>query len=152
MNPTADRLRQLAEQYGIRDIYVFGSRAKEIAEHVAAPSAGSDTQASGTRSSEAQTSDVDLAVQPLSGRELEPNDRVRLTDELERLFGAERVDLVVLSEARAFLATEVVKGELLYTSDAGAQAEHELYVLRRAADLAPFQRERVRLILTEGAR
>jgi uncharacterized protein len=152
MNPTADRLRQLAEQYGIRDIYVFGSRAKEVAARVAGRSAGADTQASGTRPPEARASDVDLAVQPLSGRELGPNDRVRLTDDLERLLGARRVDLVVLSEARAFLATEVVKGELLYTSDAGAQAEHELYVLRRAADLAPFQRERVRLILTEGAR
>jgi hypothetical protein len=152
MKPTADQLRQLAEQCGIRDIYVFESRATEIADRVAGRSAGSDTQASGTCPSEARASDVDLAVQPLPGRELGPSHRVRLTDELERLFGAHRVDLVVLSEARAFLATEVVKGELLYTSDAGAQAEHELYVLRRAADLAPFQRERVRLILTEGAR
>jgi hypothetical protein len=95
---------------------------------------------------------VDVAVQPARGHSLDAQDRVRLTLELEDLFGAPRVDLVVLSEARPFLAVDVIRGELLYTSNPDAQAEHELYVLRRAADLAPFEQERIRMILEEGAR
>jgi len=145
MNRSADDLASLAARYGVRDLYVFGSRAQEIAERVRG-----GQEAAGE--AHAPTSDVDIAVQPIGGHELGPREKVRLADELERLFGARRVDLVILGEAGAFLATEVVQGELLYTSDQRAQAEHELYVLRRAADLAPFRRERVRLILTEGAR
>jgi len=79
-------------------------------------------------------------------------DRVRIANELEGLFGVARVDLVVLSEAPSILAVEVIRGELLYTSDPLAQAEHELYVLRRAADLAHFQHERVEQIFTSRAR
>jgi hypothetical protein len=77
---------------------------------------------------------------------------VRLAIELEDLFGVPRVDLVVLLEASALLAVEVIRGELLHTSDPLAQAEHELYILRREADLAPFRRERVQQILKHGAR
>ncbi|HUE96702.1 MAG TPA: hypothetical protein VMN39_08585 [Longimicrobiaceae bacterium] len=47
---------------------------------------------------------------------------------------------------------DVLRGELLFTADPRAQAEHELYLLRRVADLAPFQRERVRSVLRSGAR
>jgi hypothetical protein len=58
------------------------------------------------------------------------------------------VDLVVLPEADPFLALDVIRGELLTCADADAQAEDELYVLRRAGDLARFARERWRLILS----
>jgi hypothetical protein len=67
--------------------------------------------------------------------------------ELEDLFGAGRVDLVSLPEASPFLAVEIILGELLYEVDADRTAEYELFVLRRAADLAPFERERVRGVL-----
>jgi uncharacterized protein len=142
MEPLARQLQHLAARYGLRDIYVFGSRAQEIAARVA----GESPEAV------APESDVDVAVQPLPGRALDVHERVRLTIELEDLLASPRVDLVVLSEARSLLAVEVIRGELLYTADPLAQAEHELYILRRAADLAPFQRERVRQILSEGAR
>jgi len=46
----------------------------------------------------------------------------------------------------------VIRGELLYSSNPLAQAEHELYVLRRAADLAPLLRARTHAILHEGVR
>lgn len=136
MEAIADRLRPLAERYGVRDIYVFGSRAGAIVGRAPAP----------------VRSDLDVAVQPLPARSLSARNRVRLTGALEELFEVPRVDLVVLAEASPFLAVEVVSGELLYTSDPRAQAEHELYILRRAADLAPFQRERTRQILSAGAR
>ena len=140
----AEQLEQIARRFAIRDVYAFGSRAGEIRGRVA-------------RDRELETafgssSDVDLAVQPYDAEAFTASDRARLVAALEDLFGAPRVDLVVLSEAPVLLATEVVRGELLYTADPLAQAEHELYLLRRAADLAPFLRERVEQILTHGAR
>lgn len=142
METLSRELERIALRYDIRDVYVFGSRAEEISRRF------SGHELVTPRS----PSDVDLAVQPCWGRRLDAPDRVRLTIELEDLFEAPRVDLVVLSEASPFLAVDVVRGELLYTADPRAQAEHELYILRRAADLAPFQRERIRQILTGGAR
>lgn len=142
MNPAFAALPELAARYGLRDIYAFGSRAREIVQGAARNEAGRPPSGS----------DLDIGVQPQPGRRLSARARVRLAGELEQLFDVPRVDLVVLAEARPFLAVEVVSGELLYTSDPLAQAEHELYVLRRAADLAPFQRERVRAVLSSGAR
>jgi SNF2 family DNA or RNA helicase len=57
-------------------------------------------------------------------------------------------DVVVLDEANPFLALDVIRGELLYCEDADEQAEYDLYVLRRATDLEPFERQRIRQILT----
>lgn len=140
-----EALAGIADRYGLRDIYVFGSRTREVAARVRGRSDARPEEGS-------EGSDIDLAVQPLRERELTAQERVKLTDDLERLLEAPRVDLVVLSEASSLLAVDVVRGELLYSSDELAQAEHELYVLRRAADLAPHQRERVRTILHEGGR
>ena len=41
----------------------------------------------------------------------------------------------------AFLAADVVRGEFLAATDLDAEAEAQLYYLRRAADLAPLLRE-----------
>jgi hypothetical protein len=49
--------------------------------------------------------------------------------------------------ADPFLAAEIVRGERLYARDACEADEYDLYVLRRAGDLAPFERERMALIL-----
>ncbi|MGH7502790.1 MAG: nucleotidyltransferase domain-containing protein [Longimicrobiales bacterium] len=142
MDSLAGTLERIAQRYHIRDIYVFGSRAAEISRRVAGQESDAPRSAS----------DVDMGVQPVRGRRLDAPDRVRLAIEFEDLFGASRVDLVVLAEARPFLAVDVVRGELLYSADLRAQAEQELYILRRAGDLASFQRERVHQILTGGGR
>jgi hypothetical protein len=83
-------------------------------------------------------SDVDIGIQPERDRHLPARERVELTLALEDLLGVERVDLVVLPEANAFLAAEIVRGELLYARDLDQEAETQLYYLRRAGDLAPF--------------
>ncbi len=80
-----------------------------------------------------------------------PEKRVNLSMELEDLFQAGRIDLVLLPEAEPFLALDIVRGELLYTGDPDRQARYELFALRRAGDLLPFKRERTRTILEEGA-
>jgi predicted nucleotidyltransferase len=92
-------------------------------------------------------SDVDIGVLP--GRDLPVGERVGLMQALEDLFGAARVDLVILPEADPFLAANVVRGERLYAENEYRADEYDLYVLRRAGDLAPLERERMALILGE---
>ncbi|GAB4526179.1 MAG: hypothetical protein Kow0063_00110 [Anaerolineae bacterium] len=59
------------------------------------------------------------------------------------------VDLVCSPEADPFLAANVVHGERLYARDEYEADEYDLYVLRRAGDLIPLERERMALILGE---
>ncbi len=132
-----DHLKALSARFDIVALYVFGSRATEIVSHLR----GQEV------SPEVPESDVDIGVQPAVGRRLAAEERVRLTLDLEDLLGVKRVDLIVLPEADPFLALDVVRGELLCCADPDAQAEEELYVLRRAADLAPYAHEGWRLIL-----
>lgn len=127
----------LCRRYGIEALYVFGSRASEIACLIR----------SGQRVSEETTSDVDIGVLPRPGVPLDAHMKVRLMAELEDLLGVGRVDLVSLPETSAFLAVDIVRGELVYEADPVRSAEYELYVLRRAGDLAPFERERIHHIL-----
>ncbi len=65
---------------------------------------------------------------------------------LEDLFGVSRVDLVVLPEADPFLAANIIRGDRLYAQNEHAADEYDLYVLRRAGDLAPLERERLDLL------
>ena len=127
-------LEALAAKYRLLAIYVFGSRGEEVAARVA----GSPVVAAHP------DSDVDVGVEPLRGCGLTATDRVRIAQRLETLLGAHRVDLIILPEANAFLAADVVRGELLLATDLDAEAEVQLYYLRRAADLAPLLREQWR--------
>ena len=73
--------------------------------------------------------------------------KVQLAQALEDLFESSRVDLVVLPEADSFLAAEVIRGERLFVDDEDQADEYDLYVLRRAGDLLPLERERMALVL-----
>ena len=128
-----EELKQISDRYGISTIYVFGSRAKEIASRLRGEEA----------SSSYPQSDVDTGIQLNMGRLLSAQDKIQLTIELEDLFSAPRVDLLVLSEVKPFLALDILRGELLYCRDLDEQARDELYILRRAGDLAHFERERM---------
>jgi uncharacterized protein len=68
---------------------------------------------------------------------------------LEDLFASIQVDLVILNEADPFLAAEVIRGERLFAQDKHEADEYDLYVLRRAGDLSPLERERIGLVLGE---
>jgi uncharacterized protein len=130
-------LRSIATHYEIVALYVFGSRAREMSEKVR----GKDTYPGDPHS------DVDIGVQLKPNRHLSAKERVRLAIELEDILNVNRVDLVILSDADPFLALDIIRGELIYCADADAQAEYELYVLRRAGDLAFYARERWQQIL-----
>jgi len=135
--PTIEQLNRIAARYRLATMYVFGSRANEVAQRLAG-------QAVGVVCAD---SDVDIGVRPAPGVRLAARDRVELAAELEDLFGVRRVDLIILNEADPFLALDVIRGELLYCADKDAQAEEELHILRRAGDLAPYARERWTQIL-----
>jgi len=134
MDTLSERLAALARRYSLLAVYVFGSRATEIAERVGVGSGGEAAAST-------VTSDVDIGVQPDWKRRLSAAERVELTLALESELGVPRVDLVVLPEVNPFLAAEVVRGELLFARDQIEESELQLYYLRRAGDLAPFFRE-----------
>lgn len=131
LDPRA-RIAHIARQFAISALYAFGSRAHEAFAHLHR----------GSPFSAHSSSDLDLAALPEPGRVWTAEDRVRLVLALEDLFPAPRVDLVVLTEAPPFLALAAVSGELLHAADRAAEARYQLFVLRRAGDLAPFERER----------
>lgn len=88
-------------------------------------------------------SDLDLGVlfatpQPLAHT-------LALETEFEQAAGRE-VDLADAGRAAAFLALEIVRGERIFCRDPLETDVFELYVLRRAGDLLPFERERQALL------
>jgi uncharacterized protein len=130
-------LERLAKHFGITEIYAFGSRAGEIVARVRGESLAPGFSGS----------DVDIAVQPEPGRYLSVQEKVKFAIELEDLLDVPRVDLVVIPEVDPFLASEIIRGELLYCRDRDKQAENELYILARAGDLARYEQERLDEIL-----
>lgn len=138
MSALRREIEQLCNDYDVQTLYVFGSRAGEIQKLVA----GSAVSAT------ASQNDVDIAV--LSASPFSLDQKVRFALALEEILAAPRVDLVMLTEADPFLAANAIRGNRLYARDAYQADEFELFVLRRAGDLAPFERERMSLILQEG--
>jgi predicted nucleotidyltransferase len=132
----------LARAFGLDAVYLFGSRADDVAS---ALRRGQDV-------ARVPSSDIDVGVLLLPGVHLDARDRARLVMALETMLGDAPVDLVILSEAPPFLAFDVVAGERLVATDPDRVAEYELYVMRRAGDLAPYERERRRMILAGEAR
>ena len=130
-------LDALSRAFGLHILYAFDSRGREALAWL-----------DGDSGLPPGPSDLDIGVkpaQPLSARR-----KVELAVALEDLFDVGRVDLVVLPEADPFLAVNVIRGERLFADDAYLADEYDLYVLRRAADLLPLERERQRLILESG--
>jgi len=132
-----EKIKELCNKFGIADLYVFGSRAQEIASRIRG------------ESGECQfpLSDVDIGIRPRKGIILTLEEQVKLAIELEDLLGVARVDLLNLVEVDPFLALDIIRGELLYSEDSDKQAEHELYILRRAGDLVYFKKQQIRQIL-----
>lgn len=115
-------LRVLQEVAGSRAdisaLYVFGSRADDSAR---------------------PDSDLDVGVLFSSRQPLEST--LRLADALQQSTGL-AVDVVDAGRANAFLALDIVRGERVFAGDPVHADEFELYVLRRAGDLLPFERAR----------
>ena len=132
-------LEQICRQFDVGILYSFGSRAVEVRDWI-----------EGQRDrSPAGPSDADIGAKALAGKKLSVREKVQMADALEGLLRIGRVDLVCLTEADPFVAAEIIRGERLFASDSHEADEYELYVLRRAGDLAPLERERMALVLGE---
>lgn len=135
------QLKEIVGLFGLHTIYLFGSRASET----------SDYHETGIQAQTRSQSDLDVGIRLLPGKQLVVADKSRLAARLEELFAVARVDLVVLHEANPFLAANIVRGVRFYTADTYDADEYDLYVLRRAGDLAYFERQRQALILGQSA-
>ena len=138
MNTLFGKVEQICRKYQVKALYVFGSRSAEILQAVQG-----DTL-------EIKPSQSDLDIGVLTQAPLSIDEKVSLTLEFEELFNVPRVDLVVLQELDAFLTVNVIRGERIYMEDSYLADEYELFVLRRAGDLAELERQRMALILQEG--
>lgn len=118
-------------------MYAFGSRGMEALRAVK----------NNAYQMPASASDLDIGV--LTQSPLSVEKKVELGLALEDIFGVQRVDLSVLQEVDAFLAVNIIRGERLYAKDDYLADEYELFVLRRAGDLAEFERQRIAMILQE---
>lgn len=138
MTERKQRLSQIAKKIGLDIIYAFGSRAQEVAESL---------KRERSALSISPLSDVDIGVRPSSGRQLSVKEKVHLGMALEDLFSVNRVDLVVITKVDPFLAANIIRGERIYCKDEYEADEYDLYILRRAGDLVPLERERISLIM-----
>ena len=139
MNQRLQSLEHLCQEFSIDILYAFGSRADEV----------SDWFAYTNKDMSKSVSDVDIGVKPSHQAEFSVSNKVKLALALEDLLGVPRVDLVSLPEADPFLAANIIRGERIFARDAYLADEYDLFVLRRAGDLAPLERERMALILGE---
>jgi len=135
MRTVKEKIIEIAEQYNLQLIYAFGSRAEEALmmaegkiEHL---SEG--------------PSDLDIGLKPQNDLTIE--EKVEITLALEEVFDIARVDLVVLSESPVFLSLRIVTAELLYARDTAFEAEYQLYIMRKAAELIPYERMKEKMVL-----
>jgi len=135
MGTIKEEIREIASQYGLQIIYAFGSRAKEALDLVE----GRIEQFS------TKPSDVDIGVKPEKPLSIE--EKVKIAIFFEDLFDVSRVDLIVLPEVPVFLALEIVTGEILYAQDSSYEAEYQLYIMRQASDLLPYERMKQEMIM-----
>jgi hypothetical protein len=135
MKKIKEEIRNIASQYSLQIIYAFGSRAKEALDLV-------EDRIEHLPSTPA---DLDIGVKP--AKPLTVEEKVKIAIFFEDLFDVPRVDLVVLPDAPIFLALEIVTGEILYMHDSTYEAEYQLYVMRMAADLLPYERMKQRMIM-----
>lgn len=137
MSARLQKVEEICAMHRVKVLYVFGSRSAEMLDFI---------RGDAHQLSESQ-SDLDVGVLPHSPFSIE--DKVNLTLELETFFNSTKVDLVVLPEADSFLAANVIRGERVYAEDPYLADEFDLFVLRRAGDLAELERQRMEMILRE---
>ena len=140
MKKRRDKLTEIARAFDLEIIYAFGSHAGDALKWL------KDEQSSLPILS---PSDLDIGIKPAVKKKLSVKEKVHLTMALEDLFFVSRVDLVSIPEADPFLAANIIRGERLFSRNTYLADEYDLYILRRAGDLIPLERERIALIMGE---
>lgn len=137
-NSRNKRLKTIAQEFNLHIIYAFGSQAKEVYEW---------TKGAVQSLTIPFSSDVDIGVKPAPSKVLSIKEKVALSMQLEELFAVGNVDLLVIPEVDPFVAANIIRGERLYCRNVYEADEYDLYILRRAGDLIPLERERMSLIM-----
>jgi hypothetical protein len=132
-----EHLNDICRKFNIDILYAFGSLEKSVRDWIAEDLADLDPG----------YSDIDIGVLSAIGAGRSVTEKIFLTQALEDFFNVARVELIDLNEADPFLAAEVIRGERLFARNHHAADEYDLFVLRRAGDLAPLERERMDLVL-----
>jgi hypothetical protein len=101
--------------------------------------------------SERPNSDLDLGILPPQEVNFDLRQIINFAIAVEDLFNVPRADIVDLRSAPPYLALDAIRGERIYCADTYETDVFELYVLRRAADLAPYERERRKMLLTPAS-
>jgi len=122
------RLQEICADYGLLSVYVFGSRAEDGVQRIFG------------RSVDGTGSDLDVGVFGRKGT-VSVARLGALQAALEELFAPLRVDLVPLDRVDPLFQFAAIQGERITVADSTAADEKELEVMRRAADLLPFQRQ-----------
>ena len=135
MKKIKEQIIDIASRYGLQIIYAFGSRAKEAV----------DLAEGRIEQFSSKPSDLDIGIKP--EKPLTVEEKVKIAILFEDLFDVSRVDLIVLPEAPVSLALEIVTGETLYMQDSTYEAEYQLYIMRQAADLLPYERMKQEMIM-----
>jgi len=135
MNKIKEQISGIASQYDLQIVYAFGSRAKEALALLE----GRIEYFSST------PSDLDIGIKP--GRALTVEEKVKIAILFEDLFDVSKVDLIVLQDVPISLAFEIVTGEILFMEDATYEAEYQLYIMRMAADLLPYEQMKQEMIM-----
>jgi predicted nucleotidyltransferase len=109
-------------------VYLFGSRADDGLRRLR----GQQVEGAG--------SDLDAGVF-FESRDFDVDRLARLQVALEEVFDPLRVDLVPLDRVDPLFQFRAIDGHRIAATNATAANERELEVMRRAADLLPFQRQ-----------
>jgi hypothetical protein len=132
------RFFELCRSHDLIAVFAYGSRAAETAARLD----GRDVTSVHPRS------DLDLGVLPRRDVDFNVLRILEFMNAIESLLNVPRADIVDLRKAPPYLALDAIRGERLYCVDAYETDAFELFVLRRAADLAFFERERRTMLLT----
>jgi predicted nucleotidyltransferase len=121
-------LGEICREFELLSVYLFGSRADDGLRVLEGKSVSGEG------------SDLDVGVFSMT-RRIDASRLGELQIVLEAVFAPLQVDLVPLDRVDPLFQVRAVDGHRVATSDSTATDERELEVLRRAADLLPFQRQ-----------
>ena len=122
------RLDDICREFDLLSVYLFGSRADDGLRRFHGDVV------------DRQSSDLDVGVFFVS-RNPDPGRLGELQVALEAVFAPLRVDLVPLDCVDPLFQFRAIDGHRIAATDSTAADERELEVMRRAADLLPFQRQ-----------
>ena len=128
LEPAMKRLNDICRDFDLLSVYLFGSRADDGLRVLHGDVV------------DAQGSDLDIGVFFVS-RNLDVGHLGELQVAFEEVFEPLRVDLVPLDRVDPLFQFRAIDGHRVAVTDSTAADERELEVMRRAADLLPFQRQ-----------